>query len=143
MSCTENNKTIAHHLIRDRWAMALQCFIAAAGYILFTAKFDTEKLRLLEYDTVTNPPDVSFDIDPDPSPEAPASCGHFCVGGNITINSPVEHSAHSSENLIEFIAAAVDAHLQDKDRLKLIWRAKKDTITGTFVEGDQAIGELL
>ena len=89
MSCTENNKTIAHHFIRDGWAVALQCVIALAGYIRSTAKLDTDKPHLLDCDPGVNPLDLSLDIDLDPSPDALVACGHSCVSGNITITSPV------------------------------------------------------
>ena len=143
MSCTENNKTITHHFIYDGWSLVFQRIIAVAGYILSTAKLDTEQRHLLECNPVANPLDASFDIDPYPSREAPASCEYYCVGGAINIVSHVELAAHSPENVIESITVAADAHFQDKERLKLMQRAKKDTVTATVVEGEQAIRELL
>ena len=143
MSCTENNKTIAHHFICNGWALALQVVIAAAGYILLATKLDTEKPYLLECESGANPLDVYFDIDPDHSPEAHASCEYSCVGGDLSIISPIESSSHSPENVIESVMTATDAHLQDKVKLKLMQRAKKGTVTGTVVDRDRAIGELL
>ena len=94
MSCKENKKTVAHHYIHDGWAVALQRVIALAGYILPTAKLETEKPSLLRCDPVAKPLDLSYDIDPVPSPDAPAVCEYACVGGDITITSPVQSLPH-------------------------------------------------
>ena len=39
-------------------------------------------------DLEANPLDVCFEIDPDPSGDAPASCPYDIVGGDITITGP-------------------------------------------------------
>ena len=78
---TRNNKTIAHHYIRDGCAVALQRTITLARYILPTAKLDTKEPHLLWCDPGAKSLDISFEIDPVPSPDAPAVCGYACVGG--------------------------------------------------------------
>ena len=60
------------------------------GYTLPTAKIDTEKPRLLECDPGANPLDLLFNIAPRPSPEALTTREYSCVGGDITITSPVQ-----------------------------------------------------
>ena len=87
-SCTEDNKTMAHHFIRDRCALALQRVLASAGYILQTAKLETERTHLIDCDLGANPLDLSFNINPSPSPVAPASCDYDFVGGDVTITPP-------------------------------------------------------
>ena len=94
MACKDNNKTIAHHYIRDGWAVALQRIIALARYILPTTKLDTEKPHLLQCEPGAKPLDISFDIDPVPSPDALAVSEYACVGGNITITSPIQSLPH-------------------------------------------------
>ena len=90
MSCKDNNKTIAHHYIRDGWVVALQLIIALVGYILPTAKLDTEKPHLLRCDHSVKPLDISFNINPFSSPDTPAVYEYACAGGDITIISPVQ-----------------------------------------------------
>ena len=84
-SCTEHNKTMAHHFIWDGWTLALQRMLASAGYILPTAKLETENPHLIDCNLGANPLDLSFNIDPSPSPAASATCEYACVGGNVTI----------------------------------------------------------
>ena len=100
MTCLENNKTIAHDSIRDEWALGLQRIIAKAGYILPNTKLDTKKPHLLECNLLTHPLDLYFEINPNPSPETPALCEYLCVGGNVTITSPVKALTYSPENVI-------------------------------------------
>ena len=90
--CKDNNKTIAHHYIRDGWAVALQRVIALAGHILPNATLDTEKPNLLQCDPGAKPLDISFDIDPVPSPDAPSVCEYAYVSVDIAITSPVLQS---------------------------------------------------
>ena len=124
MSCKDNNKTTAHNFIRDGWALALQRTIADAGYIRPSAKLHTKKGCLLECDPDANPLDLSFNINPDPSPDAQAPCEYSCFGDDITCTSPVKASPHPPENVIESVTAAADVLLQDKERLKLMGRGK-------------------
>ena len=141
--CKENNKMIAHHFIRDGWEVALQRVIALAGCILPTVKLDTEKPSLLQCDPGTKPLDISFEIDPVPSPDAPPVCEYACVGGNITIISPVQSLPPPPEDVIETVMTAADVHLQVIERKKLMRSRKTDSVTGAKQEGDQAIGELI
>ena len=104
---------------------------------------NTEKPSLLQYDPGTKPLDISFEIDPVPSPDAPPVCEYACVGGNITITSHVQSLPPPPENVIETVTAAADAHLQVMERKKLMRPRKTDSVTGAKQEGDQAIGELL
>ena len=61
--------------LHPRWiGSCVTTHIAAAGCILPTAKLGTEKPRLFECDPGDNPLELSFNIDPDPSPDAPATC---------------------------------------------------------------------
>ena len=79
---------MAHHFIRDGWALALQRVLASAGYILPTAKLETEKPHLIDCDLGANPLDLSFNVDPSPLPAAPDPCECSCFGGNVTITPP-------------------------------------------------------
>ena len=105
--------------IRDGLALALQHIIAAAGYILPTAKLDTEKSHILECNPCANPLNLSFDIDPDPPPESPTTSEYSCVGGDITTTSHVQSLPPPPENIIGTVTATTHAHLHDKERLGL------------------------
>ena len=143
-SCTENNKIMAHHYIRDGWALALQRVLASAGYIRPTAKLETEKPHLIDCDPGASPLDLSFNIDPSPSPAAPATCEYICVGGDVTITPPVLNFNFSqSANVIESVTAAADTQLQKKEKGKLMRESKRDTVTEERIDGDRVIGELI
>ena len=101
--------------------MALQRIISLAGYILPTAKLETEKPSLLWCDPGAKPLDLSFDIDPVPSPDTRVVSEYACVGGDITITSPVQSLPPSPENLIETVTAAANTHSQVMERKKLMW----------------------
>ena len=110
-------KQMVHNFIRDCWVLALQQVIAAARYIIPTAKLETEKPHLLDCNLGADPLDMSFDIDPSPLLGAPVTYKYSCVGGNITITSPVEPFGISgSTNIVESITAAAAKHLQKEKR---------------------------
>ena len=95
-------------------------------------------------DLEANPLDVCFEIDPDPSGDAPASCPYDIVGGDITITGPPPPSPLPSNSVdsIELVTAAAEANLQKKERLKLM-RASVTDAAGTKIFGDELIGELV
>ena len=93
----------------------------------------------MQCDPGAKPLDLSFDIDPVPSPDALAVCEYACVGGDITITSSVQSLPSPPENVIETIMAAADAHLQVMERKKMMRPRKTDSVTGAKQEGNQAI----
>ena len=104
---------MAHNFIRDGWAASLQPVVATVGYILPTSKLETEKPHLVPCDKGARPFNLSFDIDPHPSPTAPILCPFSTIGGDVTITPPVPPSDFTtSGDVIESIMAAAKLHLQ-------------------------------
>ena len=121
---------MAHHFIWDGWALTLQRVLASAGYILPSAKLETEKPHLIDCDLGAAPLDLSFNINLSPSPAAPAACEYICVSGDVTITPPVVNFNFSqSANVIESVTAAADTQLQKKEKGKLMRVSKRDTVT--------------
>ena len=142
--CRPNNKTAAHHHIRDGLLTALQPALAEAGHILPTSKLEKEVPGLSRLDPGAKPLDIAFRPDPNPAPDAPEICPFPIVGGDVTITSPVPPSDFShSADAIEFVSAAADVHLQTKEKLKLERRNKYDGVTDEVTTGEDVIGELI
>ena len=115
--------------------------LASAGYIRPTAKLETEKPHLIDCDLGATPLDLSFNVDPSPSPAAPAACEYICVGGDVTITPPVLNFNFSqSANVIESVTAAADTQLQKKEKGKLMRKSKRDSVTDEWIDGDRVIG---
>ena len=135
---------MAHNFIRDSLARDLQRPLATAGYILPTAKLQTEKPYIIASDKGARPLDVSFDLDPTITAEA-ACCPYSTCGGDVTIVRPVPPSdLSSSEDVIDTVTAAAEQHLQKwGERKKLMRVATDDPFTHSKIPGDQLIGEIL
>ena len=141
--CKENNKKFAHNFIVNGVADGLQKPLATAGYIQKSSNVIVERPHLMPSDLEARPLDLSFEIDPDPTETAPASCPFNIIGGDITITGPPPAKPLSdSVDSIELVTANAEANLQKKERLKLM----RDSITdafGTTIFGDELIGELV
>ena len=146
-SCKSNSKLMAHNIIRDDLATYLQPAIATAGYIHPSSKLETEKPRLAESDPGARPLDVSFDIDPINTPDAPATCPYPTVGMDVTITPPTPAPRAStlatSVDVIETVAANAERHLQSREKGKLMRKKKPHTVTSEEVPGEHVIGDLL
>ena len=135
---------MAHNFIRDSLARDLQQPLATAGFILPSAKLQTEKPYIIASDKGARPLDVSFDIDPTITAEA-AFCPYSTCGGDVTIVRPVPPSdLATTEDVIETVTAAAEEHLQQwGERKKLMRVATDDPFTHSKIPGDQLIGEIL
>ena len=61
----------------------------------------------------------------------------------VGMNAFYFHSPPPPQSIIESVMATADAHLQDKERLKLLRQRKKYIVTGAVIERDQGIGGLV
>ena len=136
---------MAHNFIRDGVALALQPILATAGYILPTAKVEVEKPHLVQNHPGVKPLDLSFDVDPMHSPDAPSTCPFDTVGWDVTIVPPVPPSPVSGPlvDVIESVTAAAEQHLQSRERMKLNRSGDKDPATGRAIPGDEVMGGIL
>ena len=133
-SCVKNNNKMAHNFIRDGWALGLQQVTATTGYILPTSKIETEKPHLVACDKGAIPFDLSFDIDPNPSPRAPIPCMYTTIGSNVMITPPVPPSDFTtSDDVIESVTATSESHLQTREQEKVMRDGKKDATTGEYI----------
>jgi len=118
----------------------LQQVIATAEYILPTSKIEIEKPHLVVCDKGARPFDLSFDIDPNPSPHAPAPCTYTTIGSNVMITPPVPPSNFTtSDDVIESVTAASEPHLQTREQKNFMRDGKKDTATGEYIAGKQRV----
>ncbi len=142
--CSENNKKMAHNIIVDGWAHALQPVLATAGYIEPTSTLVTERANLIECSPGAKPLDLCFDIDPSRPTSTLPPCSYPTIGGDVTIAPPVPTTlVPDSENVIDTVTAIADTHLQTKERGKYARAAREDTVTGEKVPGERVIGQLL
>ena len=131
---------MAPNFIQNGWALRLQPVIATAGYTLPSSKLETEKLHLVACDMGARPFDLYFDVDPNPSPCAPATCPYTTIGGNVTIPPPVPASDFiTSDDVIEFVTAAAESHLQTRERMKFMQASKTGADTGEYITGDHVM----
>lgn len=135
---------MAHNIIVDGWAAALQPALALAGHILPTSTLSTERANLVECSPCAKPLDLCFDIDPTPSTSDQPPCPYPTIGGDITIAPPIPATPiPDSEDVIETVTAIAATHLQTKERGKYVRPAREDKVTGVKVPGEQVIGQLL
>ena len=142
-SCRNINKTIAHNIVRDSWATALQPALAAAGYINHSSKLDIERTNLPITEISARPFDFSFD--PDSSGPMHTPCPYTTIGFDITItNSCVASSTNDSSGDAPSRSASADLHLQEAERKKLMRRDRKPDIDYPLgVKGEQTMHELI
>ena len=107
-----------HHYIWDGWAINFQQVLVSAGYILPASKLETEKPHLIDCDLAgAKQLDLSFKIDPSPSPSASAPSDYTCVGGDVTIAPPVKYFDFSKYvNVIDSVMAAANTQLQKMEK---------------------------
>jgi hypothetical protein len=142
--CRPNNKTAAHHHIRDGLLTALQPALAEAGHIHATSKLERELPRLSRLDPGAKPLDIAFRPDPNPASDAPEPCPFSIVGGDVTITSSAPPSDFSnSADAIQLVSAAADLHMQKKEKLKLERRNNYDRATEEVTLGEDVISELI
>ena len=143
-SCVQNNKKMAHNLLRDSWATALQPAIAAAGLIHPTSKLHTEKANLVDCDPGAAPLDFSFDPDPSTESTHQPPCPFPTIGGDISIVPPTPLTPVSfSEDVISTVTAAADKHLQKRERSKYMRANKTDEQTKLTTRGERVMEELV
>jgi hypothetical protein len=140
----------AHHSIRDALAKSLQRILTEAGYILPTAKLDTELAGVVASSRDIKPLDVSFDLDPHPDAQAASSCPYDTVGGDVTIVKPVPSTPALPNpdiaTFIESVTATTESNLQTGERKKLVRTGTrpeiKDAGTGEDVSGQEIIRQI-
>ena len=144
-SCIHCNKKMAHNIIRDSWATALQPAIATAGYISHNTKLDKERTNLPITETSARPFDLSFDPDTTTSGTTRTPCPYTTIGFDITItNCCKPKSTNDSPKDALSRSAFADMHLQEAERKKLMRRDRRPDIDFPHgVSGEQTIGELM
>ena len=108
---------MAQFFIQDGWALGLQHVLVTAGYILSTSKIKTDKSHWVAYDKGARHSDLSFCINPNPSPHAPTTPYRYTtICGDIMITPPVLPSDFTiSDDMIESVTAADELHLQTRE----------------------------
>jgi hypothetical protein len=106
---------------------------------------DTEPNLYLPSDPHSRPFDLSFDPCPAPPQLTSHGCTSHTVGANITISRlpPRLPLDPNSLDVLQFITANADSHLQKYERKKLGHTNKTDPSTSIITYGDTLIGELL
>lgn len=145
-NCRNISKKMAHNIIRDSWATALQPALATAGYIRTNTKLDLERKNLKISDISAQPFDISFDPDPATNNSTHTPCPYSTIGTDITVthcpNKPT--TPDSSGNAAPFFSANADKHLQTVERKKLMRANRKpDSEFLLGLPGEQTIGELI
>jgi hypothetical protein len=83
---------MAHNIIRDSWAQALQPALLTAEYIRHSTTLETKQKNIKTQDILAQPFDVSFDPNPTTVEDTHTHCPYLTVGVDITI----AHSANTS-----------------------------------------------
>ena len=143
MSCRSNNKTTTSSSIRDGWATVLQRPVAEAGFIRPSTKLDTKKRGVVKCDPLAKPFDVSFEINPNPSPSSRTQYEYKTVGGDVTIITTNNIQSQPNKNVINYVIAAADTHLQQEEKGKLMRADKIYKGTNNTIRGEDVTGEIL
>ena len=143
--CKHINKKMAHNIIRDSWATALQPALSTAGYINHTTKLDKERTNLPITETSARPFDISFDPDTTTSRPTHTPCPYTTIGADITITcSCAINSTNDSSGDALSHSASANLHLEEAERKKLMRRDRRPDIDYPHgVTGEQTIGELI
>ena len=135
---------MAHNIIVEGMAAAIQPALATARYIKSSTKLELEKPHLLELDSEARPLDLSFQPEPDIDGKAPHT-PYTIIGGDITITPPVEASTLTNSDIVRLkdtLSVAAESNLQKKEKLKLM-RPKVTDALGHETHGDIFLEDLV
>ena len=112
--CKLISNKIAHNIIRDSWALALQLPLSTVGYICSSSILDIEKKNIKTSDITAQPFNISFDPDPTTTDNIYTPCPYTTIGADITIahSPPIASLFDLLDNVISLLTATVNKHLQ-------------------------------
>lgn len=142
--CRSISKKMAHDMIRDSWALALQPALATAGYIRHSSKLNTERRDIKTRDVSAQPFDISFDPDIPTDNTTQTLCPFSTIGADITITHSAPTPTFRPLDDVISVSARADQHLQKSEYRKYKRPNKKDINDKSItINGDAVLGDIL